>query len=264
MLPQGITTYAIVTSPVSGCGVVFNTAEIDQALAGPVSDIVFDVPGVREVDVLLSSIAETEFDQSGIRRILNNQRTVENWRVGEALAEAYLNSHRSCQFPWPDSRDERKVGSSLPGADLIGFQSENMLDRFAFGEVKTSSEQKYPPGTMYGRTGLKQQLEDLRDSIEIRDNLVKYLCHRAPNTSWSDRFHNACKCYLADSNDVRIFGILVRDVTPNPDDMIMRVDRLNKNCPPSMKIELIALYLPAGTIEQLPDKIKHPLRRETT
>jgi hypothetical protein len=143
MLPQGITTYAIVTSPVSGCGVVFNTAEIDQALAGPVSDIVFDVPGVREVDVLLSSIAETEFDQSGIRRILNNQRTVENWRVGEALAEAYLNSHRSCQFPWPDSRDERKVGSSLPGADLIGFQSENMLDRFAFGEVKTSSEQKY-------------------------------------------------------------------------------------------------------------------------
>jgi hypothetical protein len=109
MLPQGVTAYTIATSPVSGCGVVFNSAEIDQALAGPVADIVFDVPGDREIEALLSSIAETEFDQSGIRRILNNQRTVENWRVGEALAEAYLVTHRSCQFPWPDARDERII-----------------------------------------------------------------------------------------------------------------------------------------------------------
>ncbi len=116
--------------------------------------------------------AITEFAQEHLAEALADPDDIENWRVGEAIAEAYLTEHRNCQFPWPDGRDERKNGSSLPGADLVGIQHDAKGDRFAFGEVKTSGQAKHPPGVMYGRTGLKQQLEDLFDKVEIRTRPV--------------------------------------------------------------------------------------------
>jgi hypothetical protein len=91
----------------------------------------------------------TDIKLSRVTWIPENQKVPEEWRVGEALAEAYLVAHRTCKFPWPDGRDARKAGSSLPGADLVGFQQHGGTDRFAFGEVKTSGEIRYPPGAMY-------------------------------------------------------------------------------------------------------------------
>ena len=37
---------------------------------------------------------------------------------------------------------------------------------------------RHPPGNMYGRHGLKAQLEDLRNNEEIRNTLFVYLGHR--------------------------------------------------------------------------------------
>ena len=158
-------------------------------------------------------------------------------------------------FPWPDSRDERKAGSSLPGADLAGLHQEGTEHRFAFGEVKTSNEGTYPPGTMHGRTGLKQQLEDLRDQVAIRNKLVKYLGHRAESAAWLDLYRIAAKRYLADQNDVRIFGLLVRDVPPHEDDLRVRVAKLGRDCPESMAINLVAMYLPQGSIATLGQRV---------
>lgn len=62
---------------------------------------------------------------------------------------------------------------------MVGFQSNGTDDFFAFGEVKTSTENKYPPGATHGRTGLKQQLEDLKDDVKIKDDLVLHLRYRA-------------------------------------------------------------------------------------
>lgn len=264
MFASGTVEYSINTSPASGLGISLNAAETEKALNGPVADIVFDKAGEHTVEMLLTSISETDFDTTGIRRILNTPQALESWRIGEAFAEGYLIEHRFCQFPWPDSRDERKTGSSLPGADLVGFQDKNNEVRFAFGEVKTSSELKYPPGTMFGRTGLKQQLEDLRDSTAIRDTLVKYLAHRTSGSTWTEQFRHACKRYLDNSADVRIFGVLIRDVPPRQEDISFRTNFLGKNCPPVLKIELIALYLPDGSIDQLSQKIKRPQRRDAS
>lgn len=259
-IPVGKVQYEIGTAPVTGCGISLSAEEIDAALAGPVAKVVFDDAGNADLVLLLDGLPETEFDQSEIRRVLQDSKTPENWRIGEALAEFYLVHHRVCHFPWPDGRDERKSGSSLPGADLVGFQRDGETYRFAFGEVKTSGENKYPPGAMHGRTGLKQQLEDLRDNVSIRDDLVKYLWYRAVNASWKDRFVSAYIRYNADHTDVRIFGLLIRDVPPHKDDVRNRVTKLGTDCPAAMVVELIAIYLPSGSIASFSEKIMNSRR----
>lgn len=252
---QGTAEYTLGTKPVTGCGRSYSADELDTALAGPVTDILYDNTGKADIKALLIGVAETDFERDAIGRILSNTKPPEDWRVGEALAECYLVDQRNCFFPWPDSRDERKSGSSLPGADLVGFQSDNNDDIFAFGEVKTSTENKYPPGAMYGRTGLKQQIEDLQSDVRIKDDIVKYLGYRAVNASWKRRYQSAAKNYIQSKTNIRIFGFLIRDVKPNQDDLDTRVTQLANNTHADMVIELIALYLPSNSIKQLSNKI---------
>ncbi len=254
MIAEGNQCYTRGSSPCIGLGLSWSGAELDAAIVGGVADVVFDNEGAADIAAILASVAETEFEQTELARVLANPDKIEDWRVGEAIAETWLSDHRSCTFPWPDGRDERKSGSSLPGADLVGFQADGSGDRFVFGEVKTSAENNYPPQAMYGRTGLKQQLEDLRDQVEIRRDLVKYLGHRAGTAAWRPRYEAASKRYLANTSDVQLFGVLVRDVEPHEDDVRIRVDKLAVDCPEGTGIELLAIYLPAGSVAHLAAK----------
>lgn len=240
----GDIVYDLGEPPCSGVGLRWSDEELDAALNHRVAAVLFDDEGRTNMEVILAGLAETEFEQDRLRRLLEEPDQVEDWRVGEAIAETYLTDHRSCSFPWPDGRDERKRGSSLPGADLVGFGIDDRGDCFVFGEVKTSSERGYPPGAMYGRTGLKQQLEDLRDDEVIRDDLVKYLCHRAGLAPWKTRFEQAAGRYLQNSSDIQLYGCLIRDVAPHRDDLRLRVGDLGASCPEGTRIELLALYLP--------------------
>jgi hypothetical protein len=242
-------------SSVKGVGLSFTDDELDSDFIRLISEVVYDYQGQIDLGEVLNGVAETEFESQGVERILTNTHEPEPWRVGEAFAESYLTYNRVCFFPWPDGRDERKSGSSLPGADLVGFHNQGDAERFAFGEVKTSSDRTYPPGTMYGRTGLKQQLEDLAGSLPIRDDLVKYLGHRASNSTWLDRYQKSAKRYLKNDKDVSIFGLLVRDVTPHEDDLRARVNKLENTCPESMSVDLMALYLPEDGINTLKSKV---------
>ncbi len=250
-IASGTIQYELGTEPVTGYGLSYSSSELDAALLGPVSEVVFDDSGLAEITALLAGLAETDFHKSEVERILSNTKPPEDWRVGEALAESYLTHKKNCFFPWPDGRDERKTGSSLPGADLVGFQSSGTDDFFAFGEVKTSTENKYPPGAMHGRTGLKQQLEDLKDDVKIRDDLFRYLGFRAQKSSWEDRFKRAASNYIKCKTNVRVFGFLVRDVNPDQEDLRVRVTRLSDNIHVEMVIELLALYLPQSSIGTL-------------
>jgi len=247
----GETVYEQGATPCTGAGLSWSHEELQEALTERVAPLVFDDEGNADIEGILSALADTEFAQDGLREVLSDPDDVEDWRVGEAIAEAYLTDHRDCLFPWPDGRDERKSGSSLPGADLVGLGKDDEGDCFAFGEVKTSTEVKYPPGAMHGRTGLKQQLEDLRDRASIRDDLLKYLCHRAKAAPWRPRFEGASRRYLQNKSDVHLYGILIRDVEPHTDDIRVRVTKLAKDCPNGTRIELLALYLPKGRIEGL-------------
>jgi hypothetical protein len=254
-IATGTIKYQLGTKPVTGCGCSFSSSELDVALFGPVAEVVFDDPGKADIESLLAGLAETNFEKDEVERILTNTKQPENWRVGEALAETYLVHQKNCFFPWPDGRDERKTGSSLPGADLVGFQSTDGEDYFAFGEVKTSAENTYPPGAMHGRTGLKQQLEDLKDDVKIKDDLVVYLAHRATMAPWKSRYQNAAKKYIQSKTNVRVFGFLVRDVSPHQNDLSARVNKLGTNAYPDMIIELLAVYLPQNSIDSLSTKV---------
>ena len=254
-VPAGNCLFGLGSAPCSGTGLKWSAAELSAALGGPVASALFDDEGKANLEEILAGLAETSFAQEGLRRVLETADEVEDWRVGEAIAEAHLTDHRSCHFPWPDGRDERKRRSSLPGADLVGFGIDSEGDCLAFGEVKTSSEETYPPAAMYGRTGLKKQLEDLRNSQSIRDQLFRYLAHRAIGSPWQVRFQSAGKRYLRDSADFLMFGFLVRDVKPSRDDIAARVQALGTNCPKKTNIELLVLYLPRGSIEGIGNRV---------
>ncbi len=250
-IATGIIAYNLGSPPVSGCGIVWSKEELGTALAESVSEVVFDESGKADIAALLAGVAETDFTQNELTQILTDPKPPEDWRVGEALAECYLVQHQQCFFPWPDGRDERKTGSSLPGADLVGLHTEEGEEYFAFGEVKTSTEEKYPPGAMHSRTGLKQQLEDLKESNKIKDDLVKYLGYRAVTADWKKQYQRAASKFLQDKNAIRIFGVLIRDVEPHEDDLRVRVDKLGQDIQGDMKMELLAIYLPAGSISSL-------------
>jgi len=254
-LAVGNLQYSLGRAPVTGEGRLLSAADLDAALDGPVRDAVLDSAGEQGFTNFLEGFSETEFDQTGLERVFSAQGEPESWRVGEGVAEVYLSDHYSCHFPWPDSRDERRSGSSLPGADLVGVCSHAASDRFAFGEVKTSQDRNYPPGVVYGRGGLKQQIEDLKQDVSVRDDLVRYLAHRAPRTPWAARFVAAFVRYCADSTDVSVFGVLVRDVVPDQDDLRARVTGLASNCPGRMTLSLLALYIPAGSIQGLGQRV---------
>ncbi len=251
----GKVIYSLGGIPCSGSGVQWSSEELDIAINGPVAAVLFDEAGKANIEDILMGLADTSFAQEGLRQILQVPDKFEDWRVGEAIAETYLTDHRSCYFPWPDGRDERKSGSSLPGADLVGFGIDGDGDCLAFGEIKTSSDLSHPPRVMYGRTGLKKQLEDLRDSKPTRDTLLKYLGHRARGAVWQKRFENAGRRYLQNRSDVQLYGFLVRDVQAHQDDLRARVTALTIDCPQGTQIELLALYLPRDSIGRIGQNI---------
>lgn len=249
--PRGTECYNADCSTVTARGLTYSEAELSVALSGPVAAILRDDAGNEVLCELLIGVAETDFQKESVGRILSNERVPEDWRVGEAIAESYLKEYNACFFPWPAGRDKKNPESSLPGADLVGFQHTGQgvkPYRFAFGEVKTSSEQRWPPQVMHGRHGLVQQLESIRDSKDVKDDLVKYLGHRTPGTECQNHYKEAAYRYLADSTDVSLFGVLVRDVEPRTHDLRNRAEVLASGCPAQTSIELTAIYLPENSI----------------
>ncbi len=102
---------------------------------------------------------------------------------------------------------------------------------------------------------MKRQLEDLKDSTKIKDDLFKYLGYRASAAAWKGQYQGAAKKYIKSKTNVRVFGFLVRDVEPHQDDLRVRVNRLAKDAHADMKIELLAVYLPAGSVSTLSSKV---------
>ncbi len=260
-LAPGTPVYDCSAKPVLAHGIEFSRRELSQALATRVAEVVYDSAGMGDLKDLLSGLVTTRFETQTVQRVLSApRRTLEDWRIGEAFAEAYLNDHRGCQFPWPSSRDLKNPEASPAGADLIGFIAVNGADWFAFGEVKTSYDKNYPPNVMYGRDGMNHQIETLRDNIDKLCALIRYMGFRANATTWKPRFESAFKSFAKGSNYI-IFGVLVRDVDPDEQDLRARCKALADGCPPSVTIELRALYLPRKVIVNLPSLIPAKPRR---
>lgn len=118
----GTEVYTADATPVVARGVFYSGSELTAALIGSVSRILWDDAGTAELETILARVSTTEFSDQSIKRILGSRPMLKNWRVGEALAEAFLIEHRACDFPWPSGRDLKNPSASPAGTDLVGFR----------------------------------------------------------------------------------------------------------------------------------------------
>lgn len=96
----------------------------------------------------LVEMVDTGFDTSALEAQVERPPLAKDWEIGEAFAEVMLEDRFDASFPWPTSWDKRTPKTSLPGADIPGF-CRKASPRFLFGEVKSSSEAKFPPQVAY-------------------------------------------------------------------------------------------------------------------
>lgn len=83
---------------------------------------------------------------------------------------------------------------------MVGFHQ----GQFAFGEVKTSTEQKYPPQvTSKKDDGLNTQLKKLCHDYDSRRILVQYLFNRVKSTT---EYKEACIAYLKDNKNFYVLA----------------------------------------------------------
>ncbi|MDW4907471.1 hypothetical protein RB628_19490 [Streptomyces sp. ADMS] len=226
----------------------------DQTLgmAPTIQELLTDSKGVEEVRRSLESITRTDFDKTRLEAILHSESEPESWRVGEALAEYHLASECFCFFPWPSGRDLKNPGTSSGGVDLIGFEIKQSGETaLALAEVKTSEQEKSPPDLMQGRHGMKGQLEGLRSGDNRKLWAIKYLGMHAQGKDWFQHFQKSMVRYFADPTDVRLYGTLVRTVSPNVADLRARARSLAKDCPSKTKITLTAIYVTPQGMEIL-------------
>lgn len=255
VIASGQTVYEDAFGLVSVLGTAFSEHDLDTALRDRVAAIVWDEAGRGDVQMLLADLATTDFEIEVLEEVISRDRVPEDWRVGEAIAEAYLCDHLHCEFPWPTGRDLKNSAASPAGTDLVGFQHISGDTRFAFAEVKTSYEARWPPSVMKSRHGLHKQVETLRDSDSVKDELVHYLAIHACDKPWQPLFQKAAKRYLNTRIDISVYGILIRDVRPDVRDVKQRAISLSEGCSSPITISLYGIYLPNGVITSLPSKV---------
>lgn len=247
----GASEYNLRHNHVTGVGVSWSIEELDHAIDHHVANVFYDEEGKKEIASLLEDSGDLDFELIEIREALNDDRVPDDWRVGEAIAQTYITHHRKCNFPWSSNRDEKTKGSILPGCDLVGFYSVGDRTIFAFCEVKTSPQEKYPPSVL---DSLTTQMLDLQNKNKIRE-LCLYLGYRAAGASWKEQFKSAYREFQKSYTNIHSFGLLIRDVAATDKDLRRIVERIGSSKPDDILVEFIAIYLPLKTISTLPDKI---------
>jgi hypothetical protein len=228
-------------------------------LKSNVSNRLNDSEGTNEFRNHLSGLALTGLGQESLAAILNADHPEErSWAAGEALAEAFLEKEQGVVFPWNMERDKRNPFGSLPGADIVGFLGEGTGCRFVLGEVKSSSEEKYPPQVMSGRSGhIGHQLDTLANDLTCICQLLKWLFLRVKNTIHQNSYERASiSFYNSGNKSIALFGILIRDTKVNEKDLSGRGTALRNKFSLPTTCRLIALYLP-WAISELPVKTRN-------
>jgi len=217
-------------------------------------DILSDGKGREDVAVLFGGLELTAFGTETVTQILQppvEEEHSHGWREGEALAEAWLIDAEACEFPWPFNRDLRHPRASLPGPELVGFVCDTGGDRFAFAQVKTSKELRFPPSVVHhDKHGLVAQLTALHNDRSLKVCAVMYLGYRATTEqSWCGRYRTAAVRYFnSDAKVVSLFGVLVRDVAPAERDLAAAATNIANACCPDTRVALYGLYLPPDAI----------------
>ena len=229
----------------------------DTFMTTEVASRLYDEEGQAEFKGHVRALATTGFADESLNDVLMAEiQEDRDWAVGEALAEAYLSRKLGIVWPWNMERDKRHHAASLPGADLVGFLTQDDKCRLALGEVKTSSDADTPPGVMNGRGGMTHQIDDLANNLSVVATLLKWLWFRCKGTRHEESFNSAVCLYLqSGKRAVALFGVLVRDTKPSEKDLEPRGRTLAKSLQTPTTCQLIALYLPCS-IQALPARVR--------
>lgn len=237
---------------------LLDNAAFDSFMTKDVAARLNDEEGSIEFKSHLRSLTLTGFGKVSLEAVLDADIPEErDWAVGEAFAEAWLSEEYKIIWPWNMERDKRNANASLPGADLIGFIVNGIESRLVLGEVKSSTEKKYPPQVMSGRSGhIGHQIDNLANNLGTITQLLKWLCPRCKNTDLETIYTDSLTLYFNSGNKaVSLFGVLIRDTNFNELDLKNRGKILGRSLSAPTSCHLLALYLPCK-IAALPEKVK--------
>lgn len=240
-------------------GLQFHNEGLEEYLGDRVNKRFYDLEGTAAAIEEFSDLELTGFTRTSLAAIFSSQPSVIPWKIAETFVECYFEDFLNIQFPYNGSRDAKNPKASLAGADIVGFTYENDNVVLVFGEVKTSNDASYPPSVVYGRTGLKYQINDLISSWKTRSSLIRWLYFRIKSHDNRDAimpdFKKAVAIYIKSRFEkMKIFGVLVRDVQPNDADLKRQYDTLITGLKSLTQLELLAFYLPVR-ISDLSTKI---------
>lgn len=204
-----------------------------------------DAEEQAEFEADLSALATTDYATDTLVSLLRNAPQPQCWELGESLAETLLEDEHGVRWPWNHARDKRTPKASLPGKDLIGFIESGAGFALLFGEVKTSSDSGTPPKLMYGPDGMISQLAEAACERPEQFCLLKWLSRRCKHTELWAHFEQAVSRFLnSRGSDIVIWGVLVRDTSPNERDLKARAAALAAKVPNVKRVELDAWYFP--------------------
>jgi hypothetical protein len=199
----------------------------------------------------LQRMPDTGFSLTHLRIEAAQSRMLRDWEIGEAFAECVLEDWHGCLFPWPTSRDRREEEGCLTGPDLPGYcLCPAKPARFAFGEIKSSSQKTSPPAVIFGvdkKAGndtLVGQLRRLLTEHTRRQTLIAWLGFRDTSDAEAGaRFDRALRNYR-DTGDCLIIGCLVSgNRTESEVDLEDACRALDDNVA-ERELWLFAFYLP--------------------
>jgi hypothetical protein len=234
-------------------GVSFSDIEYKELLNNEVKNKLLDTPQKNKMLSILEALkSETGFEKSetllaDIQFLSDDSVEVQNFRIGEALAEVCLEKHFNCRFYWNELRDARNPKGNKTGADLVGFIEIGNEILFLFGEVKTSSERNSPPQVMTNPMGMEDQLRDLYNDQNKRFNLIRYIQSKigvSNNINFQNDFNNAIRNYYGQNEGkYMLYGILVRDTGVNENDVKVSYNKLKNEILDPIGLKLLAIYV---------------------
>ena len=241
-------------------GVIFDQEYIENYLKTKVSAKYYDLEGTQILVEDFSSIEKTGFSKDILKEIFNVEPDLKSWKIGECLAECYLEDNHSIRFHYEPSRDAKNPEGNLHGADIVGFSEIDDETVFVFGEVKTSSDKNAPPSVMTGRSGMIYQLENIRDDDSVKELLIRWLAFKVVGKEDTEPFRkdflNSYETYFkSKKKKLKMVGILIRDTKPDDKDLKNRHGNFIKKLDPKMFLSLSAIYLPLQ-IDKLIDHLK--------
>ncbi len=223
----------------------------DKYLTSRVRTRFYDIEGTEALIEEFKDIPSTGFEERLLIDIFSTSPSIEDWKIGEALAECYLEDFEKIRFYYPSSRDAKNLKANLQGADLVGFiDIDEETTIFLFGEVKTSGDKNSPPQVMYGRSGMIDQLRNIKNDPNLQKLLIKWLGFKVKALSDEDPFkkdyQKALKVYLKEKAEHKyfLFGVLIRDTEPKDTDLKSRYESLKSDLSNGARLKLIALYIP--------------------